>query len=72
MTAAAVRPAWILALSLTGCLLLPGALSAASIRGAVLNSGPAPDRKQMPVGEIVLKGFAKPVSVFNVLGLRDG
>jgi len=25
-----------------------------------------------PVGELVLKGFAKPVSAFNVLGLRDG
>jgi hypothetical protein len=24
------------------------------------------------VGELVLKGFAKPVSAFNVLGLRDG
>jgi adenylate cyclase len=24
-----------------------------------------------PVGELVLKGFAKPVSAFNVLGLRD-
>jgi hypothetical protein len=23
-----------------------------------------------PVGELVLKGFAKPVSAFNVLGLR--
>jgi class 3 adenylate cyclase len=25
-----------------------------------------------PVGELVLKGFAKPVSGFNVLGLREG
>ncbi|HEY4911644.1 MAG TPA: adenylate/guanylate cyclase domain-containing protein, partial [Methylomirabilota bacterium] len=24
------------------------------------------------VGELVLKGFAKPVSAFNVLGLREG
>ena len=25
-----------------------------------------------PVGELLLKGFARPVSAFNVLGLRDG
>ena len=25
-----------------------------------------------PVGELVFKGFAKPVSAFNVLGLRSG
>ena len=25
-----------------------------------------------PVGELVLKGFAKPVSAFNVLGVREG
>jgi plastocyanin len=43
------RRIWIVAIALTACLLLPGAVRAASIRGVVLNAGPAPDRKQIPI-----------------------
>jgi plastocyanin len=43
------RLASIVAIALTGCLLLPGAVRAASIRGVVVNAGPAPDRKQIPI-----------------------
>jgi len=39
----------IVAIALAGCLLLPVAARAASIRGVVLNGGPAPDRKQVPI-----------------------
>jgi plastocyanin len=39
----------ILALALTGCLLFPSPSPAASIRGVVLNAGPAPDKKQIPI-----------------------
>lgn len=49
MKHAAGLPIWILALALAGCLLLPGAAWAASIRGVVVNAGPAPDRKQLPI-----------------------
>lgn len=49
MIGPAGRLLWIVALVLTGCLLLPGAAQAASIRGVVVNTGPAPDRKQIPI-----------------------
>jgi len=49
MAGAARRLVWIAAIALTGCLLLPGVVGAASIRGAVLNAGPAPDRQQIPI-----------------------
>jgi plastocyanin len=49
MTGVAGRPVWLAAVTLAGCLLLPGAAPAASIRGVVLNAGPAPDHKQIPI-----------------------
>ena len=49
MKGPAGRVIWIVAIALTGCLLLPGAARAASIRGVVLNAGTAPDRKPIPI-----------------------
>ena len=49
MRGPAGRPSWILAMALTCCLLPSGVSQAASIRGVVLNAGPAPDRKQIPI-----------------------
>ena len=49
MTGIAGRLVWLAAVTLAGCLLLPGAAPAASIRGVVLNAGPAPDHKQIPI-----------------------
>lgn len=49
MRGVAGRLTWIAAIVMTGCLLLPGLAGAASIRGVVLNAGPAPDRKQIPI-----------------------
>jgi plastocyanin len=49
MKGPAGRLMWIVAIVLTGCLLFPEDSRAASIRGVVLNAGPAPDRKQTPI-----------------------
>lgn len=49
MKGPAGRVTWLVAIALTGWLLLPGAARAASIRGVVLNAGPAPDRKQISI-----------------------
>ena len=49
MTGVAGRLVWLVVVTLAGCMLLPGATPAASIRGVVLNAGPAPDHKQIPI-----------------------
>ena len=49
MKGRAGRAVWIVAIAVTGYLLFPVAAGAASIRGVVLNTGPAPERKQVPI-----------------------